>query len=148
MQIPGGCHCGNLRFTLDWQPEPTEIPARACSCSFCAKHGGVWTSCPGGTLTVEVHDAQHVSRYAFGTRTAEFHVCSVCGAVPVVTSRIEGRTYAVVNVNTFEGPACELLKRTPVSFDGEDAAARLRRRAKGWIADVCIITPAGNTEAQ
>src|SRR5438094_129248 len=47
MLIRGSCHCGNISFTLDWKPEPSEIPARACSCSFCTKHGGVWTSCPG-----------------------------------------------------------------------------------------------------
>jgi hypothetical protein len=44
MLISGRCHCGNISFALDWQPEPSEIPARACTCSFCAKHGGVWTS--------------------------------------------------------------------------------------------------------
>ena len=30
------------------------------------------------------------STYSFGTKTAEFHVCSRCGIVPVVTSAIEG----------------------------------------------------------
>jgi len=28
MLISGSCHCGNVSFTLDWQPDPTEIPAR------------------------------------------------------------------------------------------------------------------------
>ena len=51
MRITGSCHCGNISFVLDWQPEPTEIPARACSCSFCTKHGGVWTSHPGAVLS-------------------------------------------------------------------------------------------------
>ena len=101
MLIQGACHCSNIMFTLDWQPSPTEIPARACGCSFCTKHGGVWTSAPDGTLKIAVKQPALVSRYAFGTRTAEFHVCSRCGVVPVVTSEIAGRLYAVVNVNTF-----------------------------------------------
>jgi len=41
MLIEGSCHCGNIAFALDWQPEPAQITARACACSFCTKHGGV-----------------------------------------------------------------------------------------------------------
>ena len=102
MLIDGACHCGNVSFTLEWSPAPTEIPARACGCSFCVKHGGVWTSNPNGSLQIKVKDQALLSRYVFGTRTAAFHVCSGCGVVPVVTSEIAGRLYAVVNVNTFE----------------------------------------------
>jgi hypothetical protein len=42
MLINGRCHCGNISFKLTWEPEPKEITARACNCSFCTKHGGVW----------------------------------------------------------------------------------------------------------
>jgi hypothetical protein len=52
MLISGRCHCGNISFALDWRPEPSEILARACTCSFCVKHSGVWTSCPTRSLTV------------------------------------------------------------------------------------------------
>ena len=51
MIIRGGCHCGNIRFSLSWEPDPAEIPARACICSFCTKHGGVWTSNPRASST-------------------------------------------------------------------------------------------------
>jgi hypothetical protein len=77
--IHGKCHCGNISFSLAWEPDPAEIPARACGCSFCTKHGGVWTSNPNGALKVAVKDPSLVSRYAFGTRTAEFHTCTRCG---------------------------------------------------------------------
>ena len=136
MIISGACHCGNISFRLNWQPEPKEIPARACSCSFCVKHGGVWTSCPAGSLTVHVKDPRHVSAYAFGTKTAEFHVCSHCGIVPVVTSTIEGHVYAVVSVNAFESVDASLLQRTAVSFDGEGQGDRLARRQRNWIGRV------------
>ena len=136
MRIKGSCHCGNVRFELDWLPEPAEIPARACGCTFCQKHGGVWTSCATGSLVVEVADPARVNRYAFGTKTAEFHVCADCGAVPVVTSEIDGNAYAVVNVNTFEGLDPALLKRAAANFEGEDEASRLARRTRGWIPHV------------
>lgn len=139
MRIAGSCHCGNIRFTLDWLPEPAMIPARACTCSFCTKHGGVWTSCPTGSLRVAVRDPQRVHRHAFGTRTADFHVCTVCGVVPVVTSRIDGREYAVVSVRAFDGVDPALLQQAPVSFDGEGQGDRLARRQRAWIPQVEFV---------
>jgi hypothetical protein len=136
MLISGSCHCRNISFTLAWEPEPAEIPARACTCSFCTKHGGVWTSCPTGSLRVTVKDPALVSRYAFGTKTAQFHICSRCGIVPVVTSQIEGHLYAVVSVNAFEGVDPSLLRRASAAFEGEEEEVRLARRKRNWIARV------------
>ncbi|MGO1003722.1 GFA family protein [Lysobacter sp. CA196] len=139
MLIHGTCHCGNIVFDLDWRPEPSEIPARACTCSFCTKHGGVWTSCPTGSLRVRLNEPALVSRYDFGTQTADFHVCMRCGVVPVVTSRIGGVLYAVVNVNTFEGVDEALLRRSPSALDDETHAVRLARRQRNWIAEVEFV---------
>lgn len=139
MLIAGACHCGNISFELDWKPEPAEIPSRACTCSFCTRHGGVWTSCPGGALVVLVAEPERVSVYTFGTKTARFHVCGTCGVVPVVTSRIGDRVYAVVNVNAFENVTPALLRRTSASFDGESEGDRLARRQRNWIGDVRFV---------
>lgn len=136
MLIHGSCHCGNIAFRLGWEPSPQEIPARACGCSFCTKHGGVWTSNPNGSLEVAIKDRASVAEYAFGTRTAVFHVCRRCGIVPVVTSEIAGRLYAVVSVNAFNDVEPSLLRRSPASFDGESTEARLARRTRNWIPDV------------
>ena len=136
MLIHGKCHCGNIRFSLTWDPDPTEIPARACTCSFCTKHGGVWTSNPRGKLEVVVKDPSKVSKYAFGTGTAKFHICTCCGIVPVVTSLIDDHLYAVVSVNAFEGVEPSLLRRASANFDGEGEDSRLARRKRSWIADV------------
>lgn len=136
MLILGGCHCGNIRFELTWTPEPVEIPARACGCSFCRKHGGVWTSCAAGALAVAVRDRSLVAAYAFGTRTADFHLCRACGVVPLVTSRIAEQLYAVVSVNAFEGLDPALLRPAPADFEGESEATRLERRRRYWIPDV------------
>ena len=134
--ISGRCHCGNVALRLEWAGDPEAIPARACGCSFCVKHGGVWTSNPASTLTVSIEDDALISKYTFGTRTATFHVCSRCGAVPFVTCEIDRRLYAVVNVNTLEDVEPSRLRRAPVSFEGEDVESRLARRARNWIADV------------
>ena len=139
MLITGKCHCGNISFELTWTPEPEEIPARACSCTFCIKHGGVWTSCPTGALKVRIRDPSQISKYAFGTRTAEFHVCSKCGIVPLVTSRIDGQLYAVVSVNAFENVPPSLLNRSSASFKGESQDDRLARRKRNWIGNVNFV---------
>ncbi len=139
MLITGSCHCSNISFRLNWQPEPKQIPARACSCSFCLKHGGVWTSCPTGALTVSVKDNKRVSIYGFGTKTADFHVCSNCGIVPVVTSTIDGHLYAVVSVNAFDNVESSLLQSATVSFDGEGQGDRLARRQRNWIQHVEFV---------
>jgi hypothetical protein len=139
MRIRGRCHCGNIAFVLTWEPDPIEIPARACTCSFCVKHGGVWTSNPQAALSVSVKEPALVSKYAFGTRTAEFHVCSRCGVVPVVTSLIDDHLYAVVSVNAFEVVEPALLSRATANFDGEGEEPRLGRRKKNWIADVKFV---------
>lgn len=138
MLIDGKCHCGNIAFVLDWPGVPSEIDARECSCSFCVKHSGVWTSHRGARLLVTLQSPTVVSKYTFGTKTAMFYVCSRCGAVPIVTSEIANHLYAVVNVNTFENLESLHLRRQPVSFDGEEQQSRLARRQSNWIADVRI----------
>jgi len=136
MDIAGSCHCGNISFDLRWPDEATEIPARRCGCTFCTKHGGVWTSDPRAALRVHISDAGVVARYAFGTETADFHICARCGIVPVVTSRIDGRLHAVVSVNAFENVDPALLRRAPMNFDAEETATRLARRKRNWIPAV------------
>jgi hypothetical protein len=138
MLIQAKCHCANIAFTLDWEGDRPEIPARACGCTFCVKHGGVWTSNPRGKLAVQVRDPAKVSKYEFGTRTATFHVCAECGSVPFVTSEIAGHRYAVVNVNMFDNVDPAWLRRGATDFEGEDRASRLARRKRNWIADVRI----------
>src|SRR5262245_5132525 len=139
MHIDGKCHCGNIAFELTWPDDTADIPARACDCSFCTKHAGVWTSNPRAKLRISVQSAADVSPYEFGTRTARFHVCRRCGVVPVVTCELDGRTYAVVNVNAFVNVDAASLRRAAASFEGEDVEKRLARRSRNWIADVSFF---------
>jgi len=137
-ELKGACHCGNICFVLEWPGPFDTIPARRCGCSFCQKHGGVWTSNDSAVLDVSVIDSSLVSRYRFGTETADFHVCSRCGCAPLVTSEIDGRCYAVINVNMLEGIERSALAESPTDFDGEDTGARLDRRKRNWIPQVRI----------
>jgi hypothetical protein len=138
MLLSGKCHCGNIALELEWEGDPPRIPARACGCSFCVKHGGVWTSNPKARLAIAIRERSLVSKYAFGTQTATFHVCVRCGVVAFVTAQIDGRVYAVVNVNTLENVEPAWLERAAASFEGEDLESRLARRKRNWISEVRI----------
>jgi hypothetical protein len=85
---------------------------------------------------VEIAEPSCLSKYAFGTETATFHICTKCGVVPVVTSEIEGRLYAVVSVHAFEAVDPSLLRPASATFDGESEQARLARRMRNWIGNV------------
>jgi hypothetical protein len=136
MLIQGSCHCGNVTFNLVWPGHADTIAARACTCTFCRKHGAVWTANASATFSVRVKDIRLLTNYAFGTKTADFLVCAHCGVVVCCTSLIEGTLYAVVNVNTFDNVDSSRLLRAEVSFDGEQESTRLARRAANWIGDV------------
>lgn len=136
--IFGKCHCGNIGYEFVWPQPGNEIPVRACSCTFCRKHHGVYTSHPQGQLKAWVSDQSRINKYAFGTKTAEFYICASCGVVPFVISQIHGKTYAVVNANTFEDVDPEDLVSSVTDFDGESIDGRLQRRARNWIPQVTI----------
>ena len=40
MHVNGRYLCAKISFALSWEPDPQEIPARACSCLFYSKHAG------------------------------------------------------------------------------------------------------------
>ena len=136
MLVNGKCHCGNIAFELEWGGDSAEIPARACGCSFCVKHGGVWTSHPKSRLAVAIRDASLVSKYAFGSGTASStSVALRRGATRY--QRHRKSSLAVVNVNVFEKSTHRGCNwRSPTR--GEDVEACLARRRRNWIPDVRI----------
>lgn len=145
MEISGGCHCRALTYQLVW-PESAgkdallKIPGRRCSCSFCMRIGGIWTSHPDASLTI-VEDTEHpAAAYRFGTKTADFLFCRQCGITPLVTCEIDGQIYAVVNVNTFHDTPENAFEIDPgdTCFDGESTGARLDRRKGRWIGRVTL----------
>jgi hypothetical protein len=130
--IRGSCHCGNIHFVFEWPNGRAGIPARACTCDFCVKHGGRWTSNPQGSVALEIADPQSRALYQFGTNTADFNVCQRCGVVPIVTCTIGDAQFAVVNVNAFVGIDRNRLVVQSISFEEETPASRLERRRRSW----------------
>ncbi len=59
-----------------------------------------------------------------------------CGAVPVVTSDIDGTTVGLVDVKMLEDFAWSPSEVEPHDRDDEDVAARLARRRRNWTGSV------------
>lgn len=138
MTFQGGCHCGHIHYRLDWPDDVEAIPARACDCSFCRAHGAVWTSHPAARLQLQVHAPAQLSRYRFGTGSADFLVCAHCGVVTAAVCEVAGNLYAVVNVNTLLDPPRQRLQSQALSVQAEDITDKLARRRRGWIGTVRI----------
>ena len=136
LPITGGCHCGSITFDLDWPADAAQIGRRECGCSFCQKHGAAWTSHPEAKLHIRIEDESTATRYRFGTKTADFHVCTRCGVPSLVTCEIDGTLYGIVNVNAIEPTDGISFTTTSTNFDGEKVDDRLDRRQRNWIPSV------------
>jgi hypothetical protein len=127
----GSCHCGAVKITLRTAKAAEELGARSCQCTFCKAHGASWTSDPGGRLEITI-PGEKLSRYTFGTGTAEFLICATCGVVPAVTWKDGEKLLGVVRVNCLEESELLLANVHPIDFDDETESKRLERRARGW----------------
>jgi hypothetical protein len=127
----GSCHCGAVNITLRSAKTASELGTRSCQCSFCRAHGASWTSDPDGRLEITV-PREKLSRYRFGTGTAEFLICGTCGVVPAVIWEDGGRLLGVVRVNCLAESEILLANVRKADFDGETEAKRLERRARSW----------------
>ncbi|HEY3821891.1 MAG TPA: hypothetical protein VGL81_32215 [Polyangiaceae bacterium] len=138
---PGSCHCGAVCLRLESDKTPSELGLRTDTCSFCTKHEARYTSDPGGALHFAFRDAGAVTRYRFGTRTADFLFCKACGIF--VAATMPEAALAVVNVHVLDARAEFLsLPLHTADFDGESVEQRLARRQARWTPLVPTIPPA------
>jgi len=128
----GGCHCGALGFEYHTALEPAAWSVRACQCSYCRAHDGVYTSDPAGSVQFEHHEPQLLSRYRFGHKTADFIFCSRCGSYLGAMTTVDGRMLAVINIHALDPRPSGLPAVQAMSYDGESSGARDSRRAVRW----------------
>lgn len=137
MRFSGGCHCGDIRYRLDWPDGAGKLPARRCGCSYCSRFNGTWTSHPEAKLEVET-SGHPVGRYRFATGTADFLFCRRCGVTLAALDDHGDKLKAVVNIHTLDGFDTIGFDRSESDFEGEALDARLTRRAAHWIGDVTL----------
>ncbi len=137
-QFSGSCHCGNISYQFHTDQTIKDFGIRKCDCSFCAKSGSRYISDPNGELLVKIKNESRVSHYQFGTKTAEFLICTECGGMPLSTCEIEGICYGIVNLNTLEMAEHFGRHAKMMSYDAETTNERLERRKRNWIGTVKI----------
>ena len=81
----------------------------------------------GAVLTLGLE----TQRYRFASRAADYLICGRCGVYVGAVAEIDGRTYATLNLNTFDDPRLDLVA-TPVSYDSESAGEKAERRRLKW----------------
>lgn len=128
----GGCHCGNLRWTLRSRFAVSELLVRACQCDFCRKHGALSTSDAQAEMNFAVLDRGAMIRYRFASETAEFLICARCGIYVGAQMEKQNRFYAIANLRTFDGSGDFAQRAQPMDYSGEDSVVRRTRRASRW----------------
>lgn len=132
----GGCHCGNIRVVVELNHPPEQMILRACNCAFCAPHGWRALADNKGVFKLWAQDWDGVTRYRFGTKTADFLFCKTCGVYVGAISETSAGLRGVVNVNCLGDRAAFTATPEVADFEAEDADQRLDRRAKYWMPAV------------
>ena len=128
----GRCHCGAIGFEYRTGRPVAEWPVRACQCSFCLKHGAVYTSDPAGTVRFVHRDTAAVTRYRFGQKTADFLFCGRCGGYLGAVTEENGQSLMVLNLRAFDPPPEGLPTAQPMSYECEATGERNARRSARW----------------
>lgn len=119
-EIPGGCHCGAVRFSASL-PEPP-VPALDCNCSICRATGFLHIIVPHEQFEL-LRGWDALSSYRFGSGAAEHLFCSRCGVKSFYQPRSHPDAWSV-NAYCLDVP----VELAVEQFDGrnwEQAKARL-----------------------
>lgn len=137
-QHSGGCACGAVTIRLHCNRSAAELEPRACQCSFCRPRSASYVGDADARLEVRVRDKRYLYAHVFGTGTADFMHCGRCNHAVYVTSRVEGREYALVCFQALDPGAVSGAMRS-VDFDDESLEERLARRARTWIPELEVV---------
>ena len=138
--LAGGCHCGNIRVSVELGCAPAACAPRACDCDFCRKHGAAWVSDPHGSLRIRMADAQESGHYTQGDGIAQMLLCRRCGVL--VAALWQAQTlHGVVNVKVLDA-SNEFAAPEPVSPRQLPPAAKVSRWQSLWFANVTLTTGA------
>lgn len=126
----GACHCGIVHVEFRTERDPNVWPLRQCTCSFCIRFAGVYTSDPAGAIAIQTN--AELKRYQFGQRTAEFLFCPNCGVYFGATALIGDARFGVLSVRVLERVLLDHGKAKPMDFDDETVELRTARRRQNW----------------
>lgn len=121
LEITGGCHCGQVRYTAT---VPSQVTVLRCNCSICSMTGFVHLIVPHQQFELTT-DFSGLTEYRFGSETAKHWFCARCGVKSFYQPRSHPQAYSL-NLACLDSPAFESITEQP--FDGrhwEQAAKAL-----------------------
>tara|TARA_B110000093_G_C12824625_1_gene348427 strand:+ start:90 stop:512 length:423 start_codon:yes stop_codon:yes gene_type:complete len=107
----GDCHCGNVRFEFDSEPD---VHVHRCNCSICDRVGFLHLIIPRSAFKL-ITSWDELTTYTFNTGVAEHYSCKTCGVKPFYLPRsnpdgysvnfrcVDSATFAEVVVTDFDG---------------------------------------------
>ena len=117
----GGCHCGEVRFSVQ---APDEVELERCNCSICSKGGYLHLIVPASRFSL-LKGEDHLSCYTFNSGIAKHSFCRHCGIKPYYIPR-SNPDGVDVNVNCLDQMPKQV---TIVEFDGDDWEANAHKLA-------------------
>lgn len=93
----GSCHCGAVRFRIDWPI----AELTTCDCSLCVKRNAVMAKVPENALTL-IDGENALTLYQWNTRRARHYFCRNCGIYVFHKKRAAPDHYGV-NVFCLDG---------------------------------------------
>lgn len=139
----GRCHCGSLEIEYHSRTPPEETEVRADQCGFCRRHGARAVSDPAGRAIIRAHRPEHLQRYRFGLKTADFLLCRNCGVYVASVMPDGDALYAILLVNAFEDASRFTRAAIPVDYDAENEADRRERRRSRWTPATLELSVSG-----
>jgi hypothetical protein len=126
------CHCGALSACYRTALPPSAWQIRACQCSFCRSHAALSTSDPAGLIAYRCSDPKLLQRYRFGTGSAEFLICRVCGVYLGAQITSGCKRFGILNALALRPIPPDLPKGEPMDYGDETAEIRRQRRESRW----------------
>ena len=120
-EYEGACHCGEVRFRINWTIEELTT----CDCSLCAIRNALMTKVPESALEI-TQGEKMLTLYQWNTRRAKHYFCSRCGTYVFHRKRAAPDHFGV-NVLALSGfdPATVPISATEgANMTIEDANAR------------------------
>jgi hypothetical protein len=141
MRLEGSCHCGRLRIAFTTAKAVTELPLRACQCTFCRRHGALTTSDPEGEVVLTLSELPAGGWYRFGTGMTDLWVCPTCGVYLGGYVESEGQGRAVVNTRALDARAEFTQAPAAMDYGRESREERLARRMRVWSPARVSVQP-------
>ena len=126
------CHCGALSACYRTVLPTSDWNIRACQCSFCRAHAALSTSDPAGLLAYSCSQPELLQRYRFGTGSAEFLICRVCGVYLGAQIMSDRKRFGILNVRALRPIPANLPNPERKDYADETPEIRRLRRESRW----------------